>query len=75
MQCLGGKKESIIGTCFLGRIRGSSVLKNLPANAGDKGGTGSIPGLGRSHGEGKDKSLQYSCLESHRQRSVAGYNP
>ena len=30
-------------------------------NAGD---TGSIPGLGRSPGEGNGKSLQYSCLEN-----------
>ena len=38
---------------------GGSVVKNLPANAGD---TGSIPGLGRSHGEGNGYALQYSCL-------------
>ena len=35
------------------------MVKNLPANAGD---TGSIPGSGRSHGEGNGNSLQYSCL-------------
>ena len=29
-------------------------------NAGD---LGSIPGLGRSHGEGNGNPLQYSCLE------------
>ena len=34
-------------------------LKNLPANAGD---TGSIPGLGRSPGEGNDSPLQDSYL-------------
>ena len=33
--------------------------KNLPANAGD---LGSVPGLGRSPGEGDDHPLQYSCL-------------
>ena len=38
---------------------GGSVVKNLPANAGDRG---SVPGLGRSPGEGNDKPLQYSCL-------------
>ena len=42
-------------------IPGSSVVKNLPANAGD---TGSIPGSGRSHGEGNGNSLQYSCLQN-----------
>ena len=35
------------------------MVKNLPANAGD---TGSIPGLGRSPGEGNGNPLQYSCL-------------
>ena len=29
------------------------MVKNLPANARDAGGAGSIPGLGRSPGEGK----------------------
>ena len=38
-----------------------SVVNNLPANAGDMG---SIPGLGRSPGEGNGKLLQYSCLEN-----------
>ena len=38
---------------------GGSAVKNPPANAGD---TGSIPGLGRSPGEGNDYPLQYSCL-------------
>ena len=38
---------------------GSSVVKNLPANAGD---TGSIPGSGRSFGEGNGNPFQYSCL-------------
>ena len=31
-------------------LTGGSVVKNLPANAGDMGYTGSIPGLGRSPG-------------------------
>ena len=36
----------------------------------------SIPGLGRSPGEGCGNPLQYSCLEDfHRQWSLAGYNP
>ena len=41
---------------------GGSVVKNLPANAGDSGDTGSIPGLGRSPGVGNSNPLQYSCL-------------
>ena len=36
-------------------------MKNLPANAGD---TCSIPGLGRSPGEGNGNPFQYSYLEN-----------
>ena len=39
------------------------VVKNLPANSGDTGDVVSIPGLGRSPGEGNDNPLRYSCLE------------
>ena len=42
-------------------IPGSSVVKNPLANAGDMG---SIPGSGRSPGEGNGNPLQYSCLEN-----------
>ena len=38
-----------------------SVVKSPLANAGDMG---SIPGLGRSPGEGNGHPLQYSCLEN-----------
>ena len=38
---------------------GGSVVKNPSANAGD---AGSIPGLGRSPGEGNANPLQSSCL-------------
>ena len=40
------------------------VVKNLPANAGDIRNTDSIPGSGRSPGEGHGKPLQCSCLEN-----------
>ena len=47
----------------LGDVRsplvGGSVVKSMPANAGD---VGAIPGLGRSPGEGNGNPLQYSCL-------------
>ena len=46
---------------------GGSVVKNLPANAGD---LSSIPGLGRSLGEGHGNSLQYSCLENSMDRGA-----
>ena len=39
----------------------SSVGKESACNAGDPG---SIPGLGRSPGEGNRSALQYSCLEN-----------
>ena len=42
------------------------VVKNLPANSGDTGDAGLIPGSGRSPGGGHDNSLQYSCLENPR---------
>ena len=38
---------------------GGSAVQNLSASAGD---AGSIPGAGRSHGEGNGNPLQYSCL-------------
>ena len=41
-----------------------SVVKNLPANAGDMRDMGLIPGLGRSPGGGHGNPLQYSCLEN-----------
>ena len=37
---------------------------NLPANAGNIRGVGSIPGSGRSPGVGNGNPLQYSCLEN-----------
>ena len=40
-------------------FRGSSVVKNSPANAGD---VGLIPGSGRTPREGNGNPLQYSCL-------------
>ena len=40
---------------------GGSAVKNPPANAGD---VSSVPGLGRSPGEGNGNPLQYSCLEN-----------
>ena len=42
----------------------AQVVKNLPANAGNIRDVGSIPGLGRSPGEGYGNPLQYSFLEN-----------
>ena len=40
---------------------GSSVVKNPPANVGDEV---SIPGPGRTCGEGNGNPLQYACREN-----------
>ena len=42
-------------------VLGDSVVKHIPANAGD---VGSIPGLGISPGMGNGNPFQYSCLEN-----------
>ena len=49
---------------------GGSVVKNPPANAEDARDTGSIPGSGRSPGEGNGNSFQYSCLGNPMDRRV-----
>ena len=43
------------------KIPGGSEVKVSACNAGD---LGSIPGLGRSPGEGNGNPLQHSCLEN-----------
>ena len=40
------------------------MVKNLYTNAGDVRDMGSIPGLGRSLGEGNGNPLQSCCLEN-----------
>ena len=52
--------------CILG-FRGGSDGKESPCNAGD---LGSIPGSGRSPGEGNSNPLQYSCLETSMDRGA-----
>ena len=47
----------VLARCF----SSSSDSKASACNVGD---LGSIPGLGRSPGEGNDNPLQYSCLEN-----------
>ena len=66
----------IPGTELPGRVRSTGSQKSrtrlsdyarVHAIAGD---TGSIPGSGRSPGEGKDYPLQYSCLKNPTARGV-----
>ena len=51
-------------------------IKRRPTSAYNEGDLGSIPGLGRSSGEGNGNSLQYSCLENPMDawRNVVGYS-
>ena len=42
----------------------SLVAQDGKESACSVGGVGSIPGSGRSPGEGNDNPLQYSCLEN-----------
>ena len=50
-----------------------SVVKNLPASAGDTGAMGSIAESGKSLGGGNSVPLQYSCLgRFHGPRTLAG---
>ena len=46
---------------FVGGFPGSTVVKNVTANAGDPG---SIPGSGTYLGERNGNPLQYICLEN-----------
>ena len=57
---LGGSKITADGDCSQS-FPGGSEVKASASNAGDPG---SIPGSGRSPGEGNGNSLQYSCLEN-----------
>ena len=52
------------------------MVKNPPANTGDVGDTGLIPGLGRSPGEGNSSpTLAFLPGESHGQRNLVDYSP
>ena len=65
-QALGGKEEGNKEITHGRRILdvlfpGGSEVKAPASNVGD---LGSIPGSGRSPGEGNGNPLQYSCLEN-----------
>ena len=48
------------------------MVKIPPANGGDIGDVGLIPGLERSPGEGHGYPLQYSCLKNSMDRRACG---
>ena len=56
MSPLKGGLEDLHNTSLV-----AQTVKRLAYNVGD---LGSIPGLGRSSGEGNGNPLQYSCLEN-----------
>ena len=45
-------------------LRVALAVPEVKASASNAGDPGSIPGLGRSPGEGNGNPLQYSCLEN-----------
>ena len=53
---------------------GGSVVKNLPAKAGDARDEGSIPGLGRSWRRKWQPTPVFLSGKSHGQRNRAGYS-
>ena len=59
-----------IDTLYILSFPGCSVVKNLPANAGDAGDSGSIPGSGRYPGGRNSNPTQYSGQENPMDRGV-----
>ena len=56
--------------CELWDFPCGTVVKNLPANAGDTRDSGFIPGSGRSPGVGNGNPLQCSCLKNSMDRGA-----
>ena len=54
---------------------GYSLVKNLPAKAGNTGDVGLIPELRRSPGEGNGNPLRYSCLKIPWTEEAGSYSP
>ena len=57
---------------LMGVFPGGLDSKESACNARD---LDSIPGSGRSPGEGNGNPLQYSCLENSMDKFLAGYSP
>ena len=65
--CEKARPEKIYTMGFrviLSRLWASLVAQKLKASDSNAGDLGSIPGSGRSPGEGNGNPLQYSCLEN-----------
>ena len=57
-------KEQVKGLLIYKHLWASLVAQMVKESACSVGHLGSIPGLGRSPGEGNGNPLQYSCLEN-----------
>ena len=57
---MAGWHHQLSPTAWRKGFPGGSAVKNPPAKAED---AGSVPGRGRSPGEGNGNPLQYSCWE------------
>ena len=56
------RKRKLSSKLGIGGFPGGSVVKNLPASAGDTRDICLIPGSERSPRQGNGNPLQYSCL-------------
>ena len=66
-MALSNKKKKSLSLWHL-QLPRDAVVKNLYASAGD---AASVPGWGRSPGEGNGNPLQYSCQENSMDRGVS----
>ena len=57
-------------TVDLTSIQASLLAQTVKESAYNAGDLGSIPGLGRSLGEGNGKQFHYSCLENSMERGA-----
>ena len=74
VQCISIKTISLAIQAHKG-FPCDSAVKNPPANARAAGDSGSIPGWGRSPGEGNGNYSSIPVWQSHAQRSLAGCSP
>ena len=66
-KSLSKRENLLLVSIFLKGLPNGSDRKESACNEGDPG---SIPGSGRSSGEGNGNPLQYSCLENSMDRGV-----
>ena len=59
-----GQRFEVFSFLYQNLLYLTSLAQTVKASAYNVGDPGSIPGLGRSPGEGNGNPLQYSCLEN-----------